>query len=172
MKKISIVVFILVIIVIIFGIYKYSNTSTPNTGKMYSDPDYHMSFYYPDQMQITSFTNPDNSKVILIKASSTIDQGIQIVVQTLNEPETTTITKERIQHDVPSLGIFSDKDIVVDNIGKGIEFYDGTSTTSQKQAWFVANDVLYQLTSTPEYVDTLDSVIRSWKFDLNSKDNN
>jgi hypothetical protein len=140
-------------------------TKKISNGTHYTNQQFHFSFIYPDNLKLNSFTNPGGGEVVLIRASTTSEKGIQIIMQPFNEPQTTSITVDRIHHDVPEMTVVKSNEVTIDDIGKGIMFYDGTSVSAKEQIWFVAKDILYQVTVTPTYVNTAKQIIDSWKFE-------
>lgn len=162
-----------VLIIIIAGVFVYMKMSykiSPGAAfsgptKTYTDATYHFSFDYPESFLLSSFDNPSgDGEVILLRTSTTTEQGIQVLVSPFGEPETTALTLDRIHKDVPSMITDNSQEITVGDSGKGVLFMDGVASTSKEQIWFIAKDNLYQVSVSREYVELMNSIISSWKF--------
>jgi hypothetical protein len=134
----------------------------------YIDPVYHFSLNYPAVLSVTSFANPSGGgEVILLEATSTTpatEQGFQITLTPFSQSGVTDVTEDVIRQEVSNIAVINPQEVTVGGIGKGISFFDGTSTAALLQVWFVAGANLYQVTSPEGFSTTTRSILETWKF--------
>ena len=149
-------------------------TDLVSATQTYSDPDLGFSFGYPAGYTVSSTSDEDaGMKTILIQSSdigtSTDDlKGVEIIVSPFDK-EVSALTVDRIRQDLPDMAINSPQDIIVGSgadVGRGIAFSsdDADFGGNSRNAWFVSNGSLYQVTTYAADEAILRSILESWSF--------
>lgn len=139
----------------------------------YTNPNYVFSFLPPAGYAVSAFADTDQSgtpgTTILVQYSDNEpkpkNSGAQILISTWDEPSN-TLTPKRIHRDIPSMRINNVSVENMSDIGEVIKFesdnqsYDGKS----REAWFVANGDLYQISSYADNQALIDAILSTWKF--------
>jgi hypothetical protein len=144
-----------------------SITSAGQGEKRYADHLTGFSFSFPDDLKASAFGSPYDASgetVLLQGAQST--EGVQVVVTTFDDD--TALTPDRIRHDLPQLAM---TDVSTKTVGEGSHTAQavvfstaGTSMGESRQAWFVYEKRLFQVSAPVAAHDAFTAVIASWQF--------
>jgi hypothetical protein len=144
--------------------------AVPLTEK-YQNAQYGFSFNYPKGFEMNSFNEDvegDTVTTVLAQdPSKTI--GFQIYVSPFDDSDP-NITPERIKQDIPDIQVTDQQEVRLGNSSKGLAFMSAESNggTPHREVWFVFNKNLYQITASVAADKILQSVLNTWKFDLNT----
>lgn len=139
-------------------------TSPAKTGSaLYTNDAYRFSLKYPAALATSTFSTPDGTGDIVLIDDNKTGLGMQISITPFDE-NITALTVDRIKQDVPDLTILESQDVLLGSSGKGVAFLDGTSTSANRQVWFIAGQHLYQITAPVAFDQQLKDVLNSWVF--------
>lgn len=135
--------------------------------KKYSHPLLGFSFEYPATFSISSFGSPDDDagETILLQGSKE-EKGLQVLITPFDED--IVLTEGRIHQDIPDLMM---SDVSMRTLGTGektvraIVFMSTNSFMGKsREAWFVRNGQLYQLSAPAVAQDVFTKALDSWEF--------
>jgi len=136
--------------------------STPLGSREYRDFAHQFSLFYPEALTVQEIDEAGGGSTILFQ-NPEAGVGFQIFIVGYSEP---VVTEERLKKDIPS-GVQTNKeDIIVDG-ASGVAFYSldlGLGET--REAWFIKNGFLYEVTTPKPLEAHLLEVLKSWKFIL------
>lgn len=175
MKKISAIQRLGIIIALIalggfiFFITKHQNQQTPvspDTQK-YADAVLGFSFAYPATFSASSFGEADDSsgKTILLQSAAG-EKGMQVLITPFDED--VALTPERIHEDIPDLAMGEVSTRTLGTGGKtaqAVIFESANSSMGEsREAWFVYEKRLYQVSAPLTAQDAFTAVLASWAF--------
>jgi|GEM_PF-4280472 len=130
-----------------------SAVQPPNTKK-YESSLYHISFFYPNDVDVSEKPLKSNSMVIVFKGTTT-KIGFQIFITPYNEPK---ISQLRFLQDEPS-GVMNNPANITINGVSATEFYSTNDAMgATREVWFLYRGFLYEVTA-PQSLD-------SWLFQI------
>ena len=144
------------------GVHHEPPRSAPLGSREYRDFAHQFSLFYPEALTVQEIDEAGGGSTILFQ-NPEAGVGFQIFIVGYSEP---VVTEERFKKDIPS-GVQTNKeDIIVDG-AKGVAFYSldlGLGET--REAWFIKNGFLYEVTTPKPLEAHLLEVLKSWKFIL------
>ena len=144
----------------------------------YTNPNYASSFIPPAGLSVASFSDVDSmgaavTTVILQPKDPSVahvnnqmnNKGVQILISSWDEAPD-TLTASRIQQDIPKMKISNLKVNDIKNIGTVLEFDSDNVSFAGKshEAWFVAHNDLYQISTYKGNASAINAIISTWNF--------
>jgi hypothetical protein len=129
--------------------------------KTYESPDFHFSFKYPDGFVVNPVQQDNGTIFTISEPKSGIN--FQIEVGPFNDPAT-TITAERVRSDLPNEVIIDPQPVIFGSHNAGTTFQSKNVDIDTREIWFVANGLLYQISSPVEFEPVLKNLMLTWKF--------
>lgn len=176
-SKIYITGFLLIAISGIFllfnGQFKNSEEETATAVTLgsdyqkYTDSKYKFSVEYPKDWEVKLFPEKDDSETIVFKKNGE-ENGFQIFISPFDG---IILTKEIILQDLPSIVIEKMQPVII-NPGvpaesriEGLIFWsDDPDIGKTREAWFVHNGYLYQVTAYAHLDNLLAGILSTWHF--------
>ena len=125
-----------------------SAVQPPNTKK-YESTLYHISLFYPDDLDASEKPLKSNSMIIAFKGTAA-KSGFQIFVTPYNEPK---ISQKRFLQDEPS-GVMNNPANITINGVSATEFYSTNDAMgATREIWFLRGGWLYEITA-PQSLDS------------------
>jgi hypothetical protein len=136
----------------------------PELTKPYSNSDYRFSFMLPTDFTAQEMPQDENGARTFLFQNDR-GEGIQIVITPFDE-DIATLTKERIQQDIPDLKITDEQPVEIGQNHTGLAFKSDNEAFggASREVWFVFRGNLYQI-STYERLDSLlQAIFGTWQF--------
>lgn len=137
------------------------------TAKKFTHALLGFSFEYPTQFSISSFGSAydDSGETVLLQGGGG-EKGLQVLITPFDED--IVLTEERIHRDIPDLVMSDVSTRILGTGAKTIQTIVFTSTNSlmgkSKEAWFVRDGRLYQISAPYSAQDVLTEALDSWGF--------
>lgn len=127
--------------------------------QIYEQADLKFSFAYPEGFTVGEFPDEDDSETILVQKQNI---GFQLYISPFDE--NITITYDRIQADQPDLVISDPKQIGF--VGVSGVLFESENDSGEKtlEIWWVKDSHLYQITTYPEFRDTMVKILETWTY--------
>lgn len=137
-----------------------STRAAPVGWREYRDFAHQFSLFYPETLNVEEYDEPGGGSTIVFQ-NAKAERGFQIFIVGYTEEE---VSEERLKKDLPS-GVQANKeDIMVDG-AKGIAFYSQDLVLGEtREAWFIKNGFLYEVTSPKPLEADLLEVLKTWEF--------
>ncbi|MFA6536153.1 MAG: hypothetical protein WCT25_01825 [Candidatus Paceibacterota bacterium] len=124
----------------------------------YNDLTSGFSFKYPKEYSMKEIPAPSEGEArTLLLSKDGKAPSVQVAVSPFDED--IVLTVERIQADVPDLGMKNPQEISIGSVTKGVKFDSDTGVN----VWFVAKGNLFQLTAFSDEAGVLDQIVSSFK---------
>jgi len=158
-------------VVVALGFYLYSSLLIPSSqnsaeqefvlspmGEEYRNEQYGFSLRLPQ-----GFTAREVEDSIVLEDQT--GNGIQIIITPLDE-DIPTLTKNRIQQDIPDMQISDEQVVEVGASRKGLAFRSDNEAFggASREVWFVFRGNLYQISTYERLDPLLKAVFQTWQF--------
>lgn len=140
-----------------------AQTPVPALDQSYSDSEFNFSFSYPSGYQVAENQDPaSGGKAVLIQDQS--GDGIQVLITP--DPSDTDITPAEIQIDVPDMTVTNPQPINLGTgaIGTAFQSNNPSFNGDSREAWFVYEGNLYQVSTYATDDNLLRAIFATWKF--------
>ncbi len=136
----------------------------------YSNPRQYFSFQYPNEYKVNEMIDRDSKglvqgEIVLVQAKSgDRERGLQITILPFDETDT-TLTKERIQKDIPDMQINDAQTIVLGGVD-ALSFSSNNSDFggASKEVWLVHNNFLFQISTHASNTALVNNILSTWQF--------
>lgn len=144
-----------------------SVTELSSVTKKYTHALIGFSFTYPAVFTVSSFGSVyDSSGETILLQNDGGKKGLQVLVTPFDED--TVLTAVRIHRDIPDMVMSNVSPRILGAPGKSAQAIVFTSNNSlmgeSREAWFVREKRLYQVSAPVDVGDTFSSVLDSWQF--------
>lgn len=139
----------------------YPSRQAPRGSKVYSDTEFHFSFFYPERISAGFFSDAEKTKTILIQEDNT-KNGIQVYISSFGED--IELNSERIKKDVPDIVM---NDVKTTSVGgaRAVFFRSKNSSGDTREVWFVHKSNLYQISASLDEENILNDILTTWQWE-------
>ena len=131
--------------------------------RSYVSEVYNFSFRHPANFYISQF--PENKGEIILVRDRIGENSFQIYITPYDEPAN-SLTAQRVRRDLPSLIMENIQEFLIGNEASGLAFISKSEAFNiSREVWFVRGEHLYQISAYLESQDSLQEILRTWKFD-------
>src|SRR3989344_1204013 len=163
-------------VVVALGFYLYSSLLIPSSQNSaeqefvlspmreeYRNEQYGFSLTMPEGFKARIMSTSVEGETILLEDQT--GNGIQIMITPIDE-DIPTLTKNRIQQDIPDMQISDEQVVEVGSSRTGLAFRSDNEAFggASREVWFVFRGNLYQISTYDRLDPLLKAVFQTWQF--------